>query len=418
MQTQGTTIVDVVLTALTMFTLALMGLAMLWRWLRQRWYGVHAAPHQGTHAHYATAFDNTTHESLRIGTALPPSSAASTLPPELRWLRRLLFALHALIIGQTRAGKTTITHFIATSRAKLGHRVIVCDPDAAPGMWPGCEVSGYEDDFAAIEQTLQALRPELTARRTARSRRTKARLTPLTLVLSEAGDIMNRCPTARDIFEQVLRRGGKLNISLLVDVQDRQRDTLNIPGATHLLKNFEEQVEVYREAGQRRVRYAGQAFPVPDLPNPEELADAYAQRHPTGGAQNRTVLADLLEEELHSGNGHATVPNASESQNGAPSQQTATDRTTERSENGHTPADDPAVDPTAVGSENDTDFPPATAEEIRKLGRALRHAAQGAGKHESIYVGWGLKRGGGPQYKRAEALFDLAVEDAKEESKR
>jgi len=294
-------------------------------------------------------------------------------------------------------------------------------PGACPEQREG--VSGYEDDFAAIEQTLQALRPELTARRTARSRRNNARLTPLTLVLSEAGDIMNRCPTARDIFEQVLRRGGKLNISLLVDVQDRQRDTLNIPGATHLLKNFEEQIEVYREAGQRRVRYAGQEFPVPDLPNPEELADTYAQKHPTGGAHTRTVLTELLEEELHNGNGHtngyATVPNDSETQNGATPQQNATERTTDRSQNGHTTANDPAVDPAAVRSENDTDFPPATAEEIRKLGRALRHAAQGAGKHESIYVGWGLKRGGGPQYKRAEALFDLAVEtDAEEESER
>lgn len=131
----------------------------------------------------------------------------------------------------------------------------------------------------------------------------------------------------------------------------------------------------------------------------------------------------MLEEELHNGNGHAngyaTVPNDSESQNGATAQQNATERTTDRSQNGHTTANDPAVAPAAVRSENDTDFPPATAEEIRKLGRALRHAAQGAGKHESIYVGWGLKRGGGPQYKRAEALFDLAVEtDAEEESER
>jgi len=246
-------------------------------------------------AHLVTGFDDVIDEPLHRGPpALPPSDPVPTLPPDLIWLRRLLFALHALIIGQTRAGKTTITHFIATSRAKLGHRVIVCDPDAAPGMWPGCEVSGYEDDFAAIEQTLQALQPELAARRTARSQRDKARLTPLTLVLSEAGDIMNRCDSARDVFEQVLRRGGKLNISLLADVQDRQRDTLNIPGATHLLKNFEEQVEVYRDAGQRRVIYQGQDFPVPDLPDPEELADTYVQTHPAGALSDQATLADLL----------------------------------------------------------------------------------------------------------------------------
>jgi hypothetical protein len=122
------------------------------------------------------------------------------------------------------------------------------------------------------------------------------------------------------------------------------------------------------------------------------------------------ALADLLSADLHSGNGHATVPNDSEIQNGATPHQNATERATDRSANGHTPADDPATPPPAARSANGNDLPPATAEEIRKLGRALRHAAQGAGKHESIYVGWGLKRGGGPQYKRAETLFELAME--------
>jgi hypothetical protein len=146
-------------------------------------------------------------------------------------------------------------------------------------------------------------------------------------------------------------------------------------------------------------------------------------------AERRAILARLPDRpvqpvpdaalaDLHSGNGHANgyangyanVPNDSEIQNGATPHQNATERATDRSENGHTPADDPSDPPPAERSENGNDLPPATAEEIRKLGRALRHAAQGAGKHESIYVGWGLKRGGGPQYKRAEALFELAME--------
>jgi hypothetical protein len=88
------------------------------------------------------------------------------------------------------------------------------------------------------------------------------------------------------------------------------------------------------------------------------------------------------------------------------------------------PADEPAAAPTAeptaapaADSHTADSIAPASTEEIRKLSRALRHAARGAGKHEAIYVGWGRKRGGGPQYKRAEALFDLALkamEDANE----
>ncbi len=239
--------------------------------------------------------------SVRPAAPVPPPSpvpvATPTLAPDLVWLRQLLLAVHGLIIGQTRAGKTTLTHFIATSRVRLGHRVIVCDPDAAPGMWPGCEVSGYADDFAAIERTLQALQSEISARRVARTQRDRTRLTPLTLVFSEAGEIMNQCPSARAIFEAVLRRGGKLNISLLVDVQDRQRDTLNLPGATHLLKNFEEQVEVRRTGTDRHVIVQGRTYPLPKLPDPEELADVYARTHvrrairPTGH-----LLAELRED--------------------------------------------------------------------------------------------------------------------------
>ncbi len=234
---------------------------------------------------------------------VPPPSlvpvATSTLASDLVWLRQLLLAVHGLIIGQTRAGKTTLTHFIATSRVRLGHRVIVCDPDAAPGMWPGCEVSGYADDFAAIERTLQAFQTEITARRVARTQRDRTRLTPLTLVFSEAGDIMNRCPSARAVFEAVLRRGGKLNISLLVDVQDRQRDTLNLPGATHLLKNFEEQVEVRRTGTRRYVIVEGRTYPLPTLPDPEELADAYARMHPRRASRPaRHLLAELLEDDV------------------------------------------------------------------------------------------------------------------------
>ncbi len=239
--------------------------------------------------------------SVRPAAPVPPPSpvpvATPTLAPDLVWLRQLLLAVHGLIIGQTRAGKTTLTHFIATSRVRLGHRVIVCDPDAAPGMWPGCEVSGYADDFAAIERTLQAFQTEITARRVARTQRDRARLTPLTLVFSEAGDIMNQCATARAVFEAVLRRGGKLNISLLVDVQDRQRDTLNLPGATHLLKNFEEQVEVRRTGTRRHVIAQGRTYPLPTLPDPEELADTYARTHTRRAIRPaRHLLAELLED--------------------------------------------------------------------------------------------------------------------------
>ncbi|HEU4322932.1 MAG TPA: hypothetical protein VFS21_07250 [Roseiflexaceae bacterium] len=217
--------------------------------------------------------------SVMPSTAAPVAGAPRGKTQEVPvWLVRLYEATHGLILGQTRSGKTVIAHLVAMVRAEAGQRVVVCDPDALSGMWPRCEVVGTGDDFKAIEQKLQQVLAEIIARREARTER--AELSAMTLVLSDAADIMEKCPTAREVFEVVLRRGAKLGISLIVDVQDDQVATLNIPGASHLLKNFTVRIEVRKENDRRLVRYDKKDYSVPGMPDPEKLADEYARAHP------------------------------------------------------------------------------------------------------------------------------------------
>ncbi len=62
----------------------------------------------------------------------------------------------------------------------------------------------------------------------------------------------------------------------------------------------------------------------------------------------------------------------------------------------------------------EANFPPATADELQALGRALRHNLTSADKTKSgaIKAGWGLSRSGtDPRYRRASQLYDLATKE-------
>src|SRR6266487_1447296 len=91
----------------------------------------------------------------------PLELAQQGISPNAMWLSQLLHALHLLIIGHSQGGKTTLIHELATRLAAAGAQVIVCDLDAAPGLWPGCVVHGYANDLAAINQALAQLRLEV-----------------------------------------------------------------------------------------------------------------------------------------------------------------------------------------------------------------------------------------------------------------
>lgn len=206
--------------------------------------------------------------------ALSPSQAGIPVSPLLDMLAE---ALHLLVIGPSRSGKTSLVHALAMLWRRTS-RVIVCDPDAAPGLWEGCEVFGAGDNFPAIDVALSQLVSEISARREQRARGVR-QFPPLRVILCEYADIARYCEQARGIIEDCLRRGGKLGISLVLDVQDRQRKTLDLDGATHLLNNFSHVCEVRKTLTGRRTatitvndgELTEHSYDIPTLPDLDSL---------------------------------------------------------------------------------------------------------------------------------------------------
>lgn len=212
--------------------------------------------------------------------ALPATGATVPLPqsellPDL--LTTLRSALHLLVIGHTRGGKTCLLHEMATGWACQGAAVTVCDPDAAPGLWPGCRVVGAGDNFPAIAQALQITRKTVERRRQQRAQGQR-QFAPAYLVIDEYQDIARQFEGAGALIESILRRGGKLNLHLVLGVQDKQVKTLGFEGQSSLRQNFSYVVEVRRlPNGARQATLAandtGQTLtlPVPTLPDLERL---------------------------------------------------------------------------------------------------------------------------------------------------
>lgn len=205
--------------------------------------------------------------------------------PSSPLLTALAVATHILVIGPSRSGKTSLVHALAMLWRHTD-RVVVCDPDAAPGLWDRCEVHGGGDDFAAIEAALAELAREIAQRRELRAHGVRV-FSPLRVVLCEYADIARYCEQARSIIEDCLRRGGKIGISLVLDVQDRQRKTLDLDGATHLLNNFSHVCEVRKGPGGKRTatvttndgEESGAVYEIPILPDLDLLIRQHSLPH-------------------------------------------------------------------------------------------------------------------------------------------
>jgi hypothetical protein len=153
--------------------------------------------------------------------------------------------------------------------------VIVCDPDAAPGLWPGCRVHGAGDDFESIGRALVQVQNLITKRRQQRAAGQRT-FKPFYVILDEAQDILREVDVAPPVFSTLLRRGGKIGMHLVVGVQDRQKATLQIDGQTHLLINFEYTAHVRQLEDGRRVADVESAertqrLPIPKLPDLESF---------------------------------------------------------------------------------------------------------------------------------------------------
>jgi hypothetical protein len=201
------------------------------------------------------------------------------------WLNDLLAAIYLLVIGHTRAGKTTLVHWLATTLAADRQQVIVCDLDAAPGLWPGCLMFGFQNNYTAIDAALQSLVKEIQLRRELRGTARQRHFEPIYLVIDEYQDVVRGCPTARSLVEDVLERGGKLDIHLVVGVPDKQVQTMGFEGRSALRKHFTYVVELRKDpqgqwwADVMPTGGSGSTLcAVPMLPDPERLIEVHQQQ--------------------------------------------------------------------------------------------------------------------------------------------
>lgn len=205
-------------------------------------------------------------------------------------LRRCAFAILA---GATRSGKTVLAHNLIRARLSEGQKAIIFDPDAQPGHWPGAMVYGAGDDWDQMLQGFALVNALIDARRRYRASKPisdhhnemleAAGLSVysddlVTIGLIDASDTMQECADqAVDMLKTLARRGAKLGLYLLIDVQDTQAATLNLGGATKVLKNAKLTLEISKDrTGARYCTPSGAESPGPDrlripiLPAPDD----------------------------------------------------------------------------------------------------------------------------------------------------
>lgn len=239
-----------------------------------------------------------------------PRQGPRTLTPEQFGDDPLFRALdadpHRFIIGHTQGGKSTAMHAMAQAWAAQGQPVIVCDPDAARGQWPGCEVAGYAEDYRGIGLALERVRDAFDARSDlyADGQRDFA---PMHLVIDEVHEVFDNVPGARELVLDTLgRRGAKRGIRVTIGTQDQNKDTLGLESAA-VLSNFIT-AELARDERGRRVAtvYRGNAakrqhvkqYAVPPLPGAKSFIQPREAPAPAPAPRRAAVAADAPRPEV------------------------------------------------------------------------------------------------------------------------
>jgi hypothetical protein len=183
--------------------------------------------------------------------------------------------------------------------------VVVLDPDAAPGQWPGCRSFGHGDDYAGIGQALALVSQEIAKRRTARAEGQR-RFTPVHIVIDESQDVIAEVPAALNVIETLARRGRKIGMHATLGVQDKQVKTLGLEGKSDLLRNFQV-VDMMKQGDQRVAVVHGSegktTMPVPTLRDPDDFI--------TRRAAPDDLLRDLLAQSVTSASGRQDTDDTS-----------------------------------------------------------------------------------------------------------
>lgn len=139
-----------------------------------------------------------------------------------------------VIIGPTRTGKSTHARNIAEHRRQAGHNIIVIDPDYARGdEWHTTSV--YDDDH--IEVACRVVRTVFDKHTQDYQLHGADMITPPTTIIIDEGPVITGDDELKEMMVQILRRGAKRRVYLILISQTPRVRSLNIQGEGDLLHN-------------------------------------------------------------------------------------------------------------------------------------------------------------------------------------
>jgi energy-coupling factor transporter ATP-binding protein EcfA2 len=168
---------------------------------------------------------------------------------------------HLLVVGHTGGGKSVLTRAIARYLVDSGAQVVALDPDAAPRHYPS-PVQLLSDD----EQWTAAIGAiaDLFKERNAAYRDGQERFSPAWLVADECQELL-ALDGVLPVVERLIRRGRKLNLHVLLAVQDSMVRTLGLERKSALLVNLS-RIEVLARGDSRVAVVDGAEHTVPEFP--------------------------------------------------------------------------------------------------------------------------------------------------------
>jgi energy-coupling factor transporter ATP-binding protein EcfA2 len=168
---------------------------------------------------------------------------------------------HLLVVGHTGGGKSVLTRAIARHLVDSGAQVVALDPDAAPRHYPSpVQLISDDEQWTAAIGAFSALFSE----RNAAYRDGQERFPPAWLVADECQELL-AIEGVLPIIERVIRRGRKLNLHVLLAVQDSQVRTLGLERKSSLLINLS-RIEVLKRGDRRVALVEGREHTVPEFP--------------------------------------------------------------------------------------------------------------------------------------------------------
>jgi hypothetical protein len=179
----------------------------------------------------------------------------------------------------------------------MGDQVVAIDPDAAPRHYPSpVHLINDDEQWGAAIAAIAAI----FAERNEAYREGMERFSTFWVVADECQELL-AVDGVLDTIERIIRRGRKLNMRVLLAVQDSQVKTLGLERKSALLVNLS-RVEVMRRGDDRVANVDGVEHPVPDLPTTYDgacgavidLDDAPAQPAASKWTDKHVLAAGVL----------------------------------------------------------------------------------------------------------------------------